>query len=109
MVEIDERVKLQPGDYFMRKKVFSAFIGTPLVPLLVNLNVDTLVVCGNSTSGCVRCTVADAIQYGFMAVVPEECVWDRNKWTHKASLLDIMVKYADVVPLSDVIAWIKTL
>ena len=109
MVEIDDRVKPQPGDFFMWKKHNSAFAGTDLVALLTTLRVDTCVVVGNSTSGCVRATVGDSVAHGFKTVVPEECVADRGIWAHKANLFDMWAKIADVASLEDVLAWIKML
>ncbi|MFC1982345.1 isochorismatase family protein [Chloroflexota bacterium] len=107
-VEIDDMVKPQPGDFFMVKKHQSAFAGTDIVAQLNTLKVDTCIVVGYSTSGCVRATVNDAVAYGYWTVVPEECVADRFVWVHKANLFDIWSKIADVVSLDDVLDWIKT-
>ncbi|MFC7229794.1 isochorismatase family protein [Salinirubellus salinus] len=84
------------------KRYASAFFGTDLVSRLVRADVDTLVVVGDTTSGCLRATVVDAQQFGFKVVVPEECVFDRVDLSHRASLLDMWMKYADVRPTSEV-------
>ena len=64
---------------------------------------------GDSTSGCIRVAIIDSIANGYYPVIPEECVGDRSVGSHKASLFDIMMKYGDVAPLEDVLAWIATL
>ena len=109
LVQIDDRIKPQPEDFMIWKKHFSAFAGTDLVGLLNNLGVDSCIVVGNSTSGCVRATVYDAVAYNFRTVVPEECVTDRGLWAHKASLFDIWAKIADVASLEEVLDWIRSL
>ncbi|MGA1343334.1 MAG: isochorismatase family protein [Hyphomonas sp.] len=95
------------GDILLPKKHPSAFFGTPLVSYLINLGVDTLVVAGCSTSGCVRATVVDAFSYNFRVVVPEECVYDRSATSHAVNLFDMASKYADVAPLNDVMAMLR--
>lgn len=95
------------GDILLPKKHPSAFFGTPLVSYLINLGVDTLVVAGCSTSGCVRATVVDAFSYNFRVVVAEECVYDRSATAHAVNLFDMASKYADVMPLTEVIAMLQ--
>ena len=86
----------------MLSKAFaSAFFGTPLASMLAGC--DTLVVCGASTSGCVRATVVDALQHGLAPIVPRECVGDRWAAAHEANLFDMQAKYADVVSLSEAV------
>jgi maleamate amidohydrolase len=109
MVEIDERIKPQKGDFVMEKKMPSAFFGTPLGTILKSQGVDVNIVVGDSTSGCVRATVVDSVQNSYYTVIPEECVGDRCVGAHKASLFDIMMKYADVASLEDVLSWIRSL
>ncbi len=87
----------------------SGFFGTELVSLLVYDRVDTVVVTGLTTSGCVRATAVDAFQYNFDVVIPFECVADRSQISHKVNLLDLHMKYADVAPLDHVIDWLNSL
>ena len=87
----------------------SGFFGTELAALLVYDKVDTVVVTGMTTSGCVRATAVDAFQYNFDVVIPFECVADRSQISHKVNLLDLHMKYADVAPLDHVIDWLNSL
>jgi len=80
----------------------SAFFGTPLIAYLVREGVDTLIICGESTSGCVRASVVDGYSFGFHMVVVEEAVFDRSLHIHKINLFDLHHKYADVMHLSEV-------
>jgi maleamate amidohydrolase len=105
-VELDPRLDRRPDEPLVVKHGASAFFGTGLAPLLVGLGVDTLVVCGATTSGCVRATAVDAVQYGFPVLVPRECVADRAREPHEASLFDLQAKYADVVPVDDVTTYL---
>jgi nicotinamidase-related amidase len=98
-VEVDARLGRRDDEPVLAKAFASAFFGTPLASMLVGC--DTLVVCGASTSGCVRATVVDAVQHGLAPVVPRECVGDRWAAAHEANLFDIEAKYGDVVSLSD--------
>jgi nicotinamidase-related amidase len=91
------------SDILIPKKHPSAFFATPLASYLIDLRVDTLVVTGCSTSGCVRGTVVDAFAYNFRVTVPEECVYDRSGTAHAVNLFDMAYKYADVRPAADVI------
>ncbi len=91
-----------PNDVLLPKKHPSAFFGTPLVSYLIDLNVDTLVVTGCTTSGCVRGSVVDAFAYNFKVVVPQECVYDRSATSHAVNLFDMASKYADVRPVAEV-------
>jgi nicotinamidase-related amidase len=108
-VQIDNRIKPQKGDYIIGKKTPSAFFGTPLAMILKYLGIDTTIIVGDSTCGCVRATVVDSISHAYYPVIPEECVGDRSIGSHKASLFDIMMKYGDVAPLTDVLDWISTI
>lgn len=93
----------EPGDVLLPKKHPSAFFGTPLVSHLIDLEIDTLVVTGCTTSGCVRSSVTDAFAYNFRVLVPEDCVYDRAPTSHAVNLWDMNGKYADVMPSSEVI------
>lgn len=96
-------------DVLLPKKHPSAFFGTPLVSYLIDLGVDTLIVTGCTTSGCVRGSVVDAFAFNFKVVVPQECVYDRSATSHAVNLFDMASKYADVGPVADVIAQLKAL
>lgn len=85
----------------------SAFFGTPLASLLTYYKVDTTIVTGMVTSGCVRATVLDAFQYNFRVVIPHECCADGSQISHKVSLFDIHMKYADVVESRKVIDYLE--
>jgi nicotinamidase-related amidase len=100
-------VEPQPGDVIIAKPGPSAFFGTPLTGHLVRLRADTLLVAGCTTSGCVLATVIDGFSYGYRTIVVEECVFDRAETPHRVSLFDMNAKYADVLPLADVEAWLK--
>lgn len=91
---------LQPaaGELVVRKTVPSAFFGTALAPWLMQCGVDTLVVAGCTTSGCVRASVVDAMSAGLRVIVAADCVGDRATGPHEASLFDMQQKYADVMP-----------
>jgi maleamate amidohydrolase len=97
------------GDILIPKKHPSPFFGTPLASHLVDLGVDTLVVTGCTTSGCVRGAVVDAFSYSYKVVVPEECVYDRGPTSHAVNLFDISQKYADVAPTAEVMAKLRGL
>jgi nicotinamidase-related amidase len=89
------------------KRYPSAFFGTELASLLTHHQVDTLIVTGMVTSGCVRATVVDAFSYNYIVVVPEECVADRGVLPHKLNLFDIHMKYGDVLPLDSVLDYLR--
>ena len=97
------------GDVLLPKKHPSAFFATALVSHLIDLEVDTLVVTGCTTSGCVRSTVVDAFAYNFRVVVPQECVYDRSVTSHAVNLFDMASKYAEVAPLASVMERLGTL
>jgi nicotinamidase-related amidase len=97
-----------PGEMSLRKTAPSAFFGTPMAAALNALGVDTLIVCGESTSGCVRASVVDGRSYRYKMVVVEECVYDRHEAAHAINLFDMNQKYADVLPLEEVKGWIKS-
>src|SRR5699024_7369347 len=101
--EIVESLKPVPGEIVISKKKPSAFFGTPLASYLIDENIDTLIVTGTTTSGCVRATAVDAFSYNLDVVVPEECAFDRGITTHALNLFDMQQKYADVVSTEEVI------
>ena len=108
LAEIDPRIPPAPEDLVIVKNYPSCFFGTSLASTLAGLDIDTLILTGCSTSGCVRAAAIDAIQYGYRVIVPRECVGDRHDGPHDANLFDINAKYGDVLPTSDVIAYLKT-
>ena len=93
-----EEIAPVKGDVLLPKKHPSAFFGTPLVSHLVDLGVDTLIVTGCTTSGCVRSSVTDAFAYNFKVLVPDDAVYDRSPTSHAVNLWDMNAKYADVYP-----------
>lgn len=99
--EIHPSFEPAAGELVLEKARASAFFGTPLVSLLAGAGVRTVVVCGETTSGCVRATAVDAFSYGFNVLVVEDCVFDRNPVSHKVNLYDVHHKYAEVVFLDE--------
>ena len=100
---LDDRLRIDPGrDIVFNKRMASAFHETMLGSLLTFHKVDTLIVTGGSTSGCVRATVVDSVSRGYRTIVPEECVADRHEGPHYANLYDMHAKYADVLCVAEV-------
>jgi maleamate amidohydrolase len=106
-VEIDPRLERREEETVILKKGASAFFGTNLPSILVSQDVDTVIMCGATTSGCIRATAIDLLQYGYPTLVPRECVGDRAQGPHEANLVDIQAKYADVVSVEEVQAYIE--
>ena len=106
-VEIDPRLERREDETIVLKKGASAFFGTNLAAILVSQGIDSVVLCGATTSGCVRATAVDLLQYGFPTLVPRECVGDRAQAPHEANLFDIQAKYADVVSLEDALGYVE--
>lgn len=102
-IDVDTRLERRATEPLIYKKFTSAFFGTHLQSMLQCQGIDTLVICGASTSGCIRATVADGIQYGFRCIVPQSAVGDRAEEPHRANLFDIDSKYGDVMALNDVL------
>lgn len=100
---IPSEVSPSSEDILLPKKHPSAFFGTPLTSYLIDLGVDTLVVAGCSTSGCVRSTVVDAFAYNFKVLVAHDAVYDRSETVHKVNLFDMGQKYADVVSTDELL------
>ncbi|HEV7963043.1 MAG TPA: N-carbamoylsarcosine amidohydrolase [Actinoplanes sp.] len=108
-VEVDKRLNQRPIETTLVKKYASCFFGTDLAARLVSRRVDTLIIAGCTTSGCVRATAVDACSYGFHTIVVEEAVGDRAALPHAASLFDIDAKYGDVVGLEETLAYLEGL
>jgi nicotinamidase-related amidase len=108
-VEVDKRLGQRPGEALIMKKYASCFFGTDLVTRLHTLKIDTLILTGCTTSGCVRATAVDGLQYGFRVMVPKEAVGDRAAPAHEQSLFDLNAKYADVIAVDDVLAYFSRL
>ena len=101
--EFDDRLEIDhTKDAIYLKKMPSAFFETPLQSLLVWHQVDTLIITGGSTSGCIRATAVESLSRGDRTIVPEECVADKHESFHFANLTDLLLKYADVVEVQDV-------
>lgn len=99
---IDARFPVMPGDTMVYKQRASGFVRTDLEASLRSAGIETVVICGESTSGCVRATAVDAYSLDFHAVIVEECVFDRNLLSHKVNLFDLHHKYADVLHIDEV-------
>ncbi|MCU4751451.1 isochorismatase family protein [Halobacteria archaeon AArc-curdl1] len=106
---IVDPVAPEPEDTVIDKSYASAFYGTDLLSRLVRDDVDTLVIVGNSTSGCVRATTVDAQQHGFDVVLPQECIFDRIEASHKIGLLDMWMKYAEVLETAEVETYLESM
>jgi len=108
--EFDDRLDIdRQRDVIYCKKMPSAFFETPLQSLLVWHKVDTLILTGGSTSGCIRATAVDSLSRGYRTIVPEECVADKHESYHFANLTDLALKYADVVPVTTVFTYLDGL
>jgi nicotinamidase-related amidase len=92
---------------FIAKKCLRLFFETQLQSLCVWHKIDTVVITGGSTSGCIRATAVDSLSRGYRTVVPEQCVADKHESYHFANLTDLMIKYADVLDIQEVFDWIE--
>ena len=106
--EIVAEVAPEPGDVLIPKRHPSAFFATALVSYLVDARVDTVLITGCTTSGCVRATATDAFAYNFRCGVIEDCVYDRSATSHRVNLFDIDSKYADVISLGDALTYVAS-
>ena len=106
LLAIVDPIEPDTDDLVIDKNYPSSFYGTPLLTHLVRQGIDTTIIVGNTTSGCVRATAVDARQFGFHVVVVEDCVFDRIAASHKIGLLDMWMKYAAVLPAADVDAYV---
>jgi len=105
LVEVDERL-WREGDLQVVKKAPSIFFGTPVVSMLTLHRVDTVILTGANTSGCIRASAIDSFSWGFRTIVPRECVGDQGEEPHEANLLDISRRYVDVLPLAEVLDYL---
>jgi len=106
--QFDERCEIDKArDIVVNKRMASAFFETNLGSLFTFHKVDTVIVTGGSTSGCVRATVVDSLSRSFRTIVPEECVSDKHEGPHFSNLYDMALKYADVLPVAEVVAYME--
>jgi nicotinamidase-related amidase len=106
-VAIDPRLEPREDEPVVLKKGASGFFGTNLASILLTQGVDSVVLCGATTSGCIRATAVDLLQYGWPTLVPRECVGDRAQAPHEANLFDIQAKYADVVSVDEALEFLE--
>jgi len=109
LYRIKEELAPMPGELVIYKERASGFFGTPLIVHLRQVGADSLIILGESTSGCVRASTVDAYSYGFHSVVVEECTYDRSMLSHKVNLFDLHHKYADVMHVDEVIEHLEGL
>ena len=102
--KIKSEFQPEPGDTVITKMRASAFFGTPLIAQLVQRGVQSVIICGESTSGCVRASAVEAYSYGLHVTLVEQCCFDRNPLAHKFNLFDMHHKYADVLDIDSVVA-----
>jgi maleamate amidohydrolase len=107
--EFPEPIKPVEGEFIVRKARASAFFGTHLITYLLSKGVDSLLVAGTTTCGCVRGTVLDGYSYGFPVFVVEECVFDRSRTSHLVNLFEMNAKYANVIPLAEALSYVEGL
>lgn len=107
--EFDDRLEIDTvKDVIYLKKMPSAFFETQLQSLCVWHKVDTVILTGGSTSGCIRATAVESLSRGYRTIVPEECVADKHESYHYANLTDLSLKYADVVGVQEVFNWLRS-
>ena len=104
MVELDARLERRPNEPVIVKRFASAFFGTAVASYLTGLGIDTVILAGCTTSGCVRASAIDSMQSGFRTIIPRQCVGDIAAEPHEANLFDIDAKYGDVTDLDTVLA-----
>jgi maleamate amidohydrolase len=109
LAEIVPQLPPVESDIIIVKQYASAFFGTSLAATMTSMGVDTLILTGCSTSGCIRASAVDGMQYGFRVIVPRECVADRHAGPHEANLFDINSKYGDVVSKGEVMEYLGRL
>jgi maleamate amidohydrolase len=107
--KLDPRLVIGERDIVMAKRMASAFFETMVPSLMTFHRIDTVIVTGGSTSGCVRATAVDSLSRSYRTIIPEECVADKHESPHFANLYDLAVKYADVVPAASVESWLMSL
>jgi maleamate amidohydrolase len=106
--EFDDRCEVLDTDVTYIKRMPSPFFETPLQSLLVWHQVDTVILTGGSTSGCIRAAAVDSLSRGYRTIVPEQCVADKHESYHFANLTDLMLKYADVLDVQEVFSYLDT-
>ena len=104
MTTVDERLGRRPDEPVVIKRFASAFFGTTVASYLTGLGIDTVILAGCTTSGCIRASAIDSMQSGFRTILPRECVADIAAEPHEANLFDIDAKYGDVMELDAVLA-----
>ncbi|MBN1226551.1 MAG: isochorismatase family protein [Deltaproteobacteria bacterium] len=97
----------EKGDLVIEKSYSSAFYGTPLLSFLIKLRTDTLIVAGGTSSGCIRATCVDAVARNFNVAVVEDCIYDRISISHKVALLDLWLKYCDVITSDEAVTYLR--
>jgi nicotinamidase-related amidase len=102
--DLVKEIAPRPHDVVIPKRHSSAFFGTPLLSYLLDRRVDTLVLAGTTTSGCIRCAAVDAFSYNFNVFVPHDCVFDRSPFSHAVGLYEMSQKYANVVGAADILS-----
>lgn len=107
LIQIIDEIAPQQGELVIEKKYASVFFGTHIAATLTALRVDTIILVGCSTSGCIRASAVDGMQNGFRVIVPRECVGDRAPEPHEANLFDIDGKYGDVMGVDEVMETLK--
>lgn len=103
---LDPKIHEPDYDFTFTKGAPSIFFGTPLMTFLTRQNVDTVIICGCTTSGCVRASIVDCFSYGFRTIVPEECVGDMEEKPHWDNLRDVARRYADIVKLPEALSYV---
>jgi len=106
--EIIDEVAPRRGEVVIQKPAPSAFLGTPLIGYLNSQRIDTIITCGETTSGCVRASVVDGFSYRYRMICVEECIFDRHEVAHAMNLFDMDRKYADVLPLAEVLGYLDS-
>lgn len=106
--ELVDELPVLHEDVVISKQYASAFFGSSLASTLHSMGIDTVILAGCSTSGCIRATAVDGMQHGFRMIIPRECVADRHPSPHEANLFDINAKYGDVLSLGEVIERIQS-
>jgi maleamate amidohydrolase len=109
LVQVDSRIEPRPGEHLLVKSYASAFFGTSLASTLTAHRIDTLIIAGCTTSGCVRASAVDGCQHGFRTIVVSEAVGDRAQAPHEANLFDIDAKYGDVVSTEETLQYLNKL
>ena len=107
-IEIDPSLKRRPTEIFIYKQRASAFWGTPFLSYLIARKVDTLIITGCSTSGCVRSTAESSHNHNFHTIVVKEAVGERSALAHECNLIDIDLRFADVTPMEEVLSYLKS-